>query len=983
MSHRNESRREIVTAAWIAVAVSMVLAAGATAKQAPTAGQPVLASAGLQPADIEERGSVLNAGDTQISKGLQSDVVRRYWRRTATDPARKASAAPAVIARQFLLENAVQFGLDPARLASDLVLDTEKTSPSGTHYRYQQVVGGVPVYRGEVVVKVSNGGEVSSVHNNVRLGLELDVTPGLDQAAAIAIGVGAVSPTGKALGDFTAELRVVEFESGARLAYLVSVPVEAPMGDWLVFVDAKSGAVLAVEDRMVYASASGRVFDPDPKTKMNNTTYIDSNDADSAVPFPASYDTRTLQDVTLASGVYSLSGPYARILEFESPTSTPVTTTDPVNGFLFQRNAQGFEDIMCYWHIDENQRYIQSLGFTNVNNRVQEIDSHGLSGADNSHYVISTQRLAFGEGGVDDAEDADVVLHEYGHAIQHNVVPGWGGGHEGAMGEGFGDYWAGSYSYAINPTFQPSFMFTWDGHNQFWAGRLLVDSLKHYPENCCDGVHASGTLWCSGMTDCMRRVGRSVMDRLVLDHHFALGTTATKADAANQVIQSDLDLYGGAHLPTIIPVLDFWGFVDAASFVPIVTHTPHGDTGDIMGPYTIVATITSATALVPGSVLLRWGIGDTANSTPMTPTGNPNEYSADIPGPLSGVEVHYYVTAQNAAGTTTNPAGAPGNYHLFHIGPNDASIAGRVRLAGQTQHDGVLLTLQPGGATTMSDMAGDYSFSNLYAGNYTVNATKANFAPASRNVTVFASTPAAGQDLVLYPVASANVCSAAPQAIVEGPFGIANNVNVTASWAVVEARVQVNITHPNIGDLIVEVVHNSETVRLHNLTGGTTDNIIGTYPTTLSVSGPGSLSGYIGDPANGQWRLRIVDATSPNTGTLQQWCILLTGPADTTVDSGEEPGIGGFLRSEPNPMPVGGQANVQFALPRDGDVALDLYDVAGRRVRHLFAGSVAAGRHALVWDGHDDAGRSVAAGVYVYRLTTPEGAHVRKLVVTR
>jgi hypothetical protein len=39
-------------------------------------------------------------------------------------------------------------------------------------------------------------------------------------------------------------------------------------------------------------------------------------------------------------------------------------------------------------------------------------------------------RLAFGEGGVDDAEDVDVVLHEYGHAIQHDTVPGWGGRHE-------------------------------------------------------------------------------------------------------------------------------------------------------------------------------------------------------------------------------------------------------------------------------------------------------------------------------------------------------------------------------------------------------------------------------------------------------------------------------------------------------------------------------------------------------------------------
>ena len=108
-------------------------------------------------------------------------------------------------------------------------------------------------------------------------------------------------------------------ESGPRLAYLVSVPNEQPMGDWLVFVDAQSGAILGREDRMMYATGSGRVFDPDPRTKLNDASLIDNSDADSAVPFPSAYDTRTLNDITNTAGTYSLSGPYARIIDFESP----------------------------------------------------------------------------------------------------------------------------------------------------------------------------------------------------------------------------------------------------------------------------------------------------------------------------------------------------------------------------------------------------------------------------------------------------------------------------------------------------------------------------------------------------------------------------------------------------------------------------------------------------------------------------------------
>ena len=46
-------------------------------------------------------------------------------------------------------------------------------------------------------------------------------------------------------------------------------------------------------------------------------------------------------------------------------------------------------------------------------------DPDGSKGKDYSHYSISKQIVAFGEGGVDDAEDADVIIHELGHLIHH------------------------------------------------------------------------------------------------------------------------------------------------------------------------------------------------------------------------------------------------------------------------------------------------------------------------------------------------------------------------------------------------------------------------------------------------------------------------------------------------------------------------------------------------------------------------------------
>lgn len=641
----------------------------ALAKRAPDPQRrPALLATPVTIADIEETARPTTSATIQKRYGIETRRLRRYWDFSVSE-ARVSSAPARQIATEFLRANAAELGLEAAAPERNLTFTSEKSTPSGTHLRWDQQINGVPVWRSDLVVKVSNSGRVSSVQNNLRPTRRVITDPQITRERALEIGLAAVQPTGRPLADYTAELRIVEFASGHRLVYMVNVANEQPMGDWMVYVDALNGAVIGAEDRLVYATGTGRVFDPDPETKTGNNNLRDSTDANFTIPFPGAYDTRTLLDITNTAGTYSLDGPFARMIDFESPASAPITATHP-DSFQFQRNPQSFEEVLVYYHIDSFQRYIQSLGFTNANNRVQELDAHGLSDADNSHYVIGSTRIAFGDGGVDDGEDADIVIHEYGHSIQHNIVPSWGGGQEGAMGEGFGDYLAGSYSRTLYPAHEPNFVFNWDGHNEFWPGRLLIDTAMHYPEDCCGEVHDSGTLWCSGLMDAWEEVGRTVMDRLVIDHHFSLGSSATMADAAAQIIQSDFDLYGGTHVGQLVAVFDLWGFVDAEDFIPSIAHTPLTDTENTTGPYVVTATITSVQPLDGSSLKLHYGTtGSFTDSLPLIATGNPNEYSASIPGPLSNVDVRYYLVAKdNAGGTATHPSGAPGNFHQFHVG---------------------------------------------------------------------------------------------------------------------------------------------------------------------------------------------------------------------------------------------------------------------------------------------------------------------------
>jgi hypothetical protein len=73
-----------------------------------------------------------------------------------------------------------------------------------------------------------------------------------------------------------------------------------------------------------------------------------------------------------------------------------------------------------------------------------------------------------------------------------------------------------------------------------------------------------------------------------------------------------------------------------------------------------------------------------------------------------------------------------------------------------------------------------------------------------------------------------------------------------------------------------------------------------------------------------------------------------------------------LLPAVPNPFSAG--TRVGFVLPRAGRVDLRVYDVAGREVGVLLAGTLPAGSHALSWDGRAASGAVAPAGMYFVRL---------------
>ena len=295
------------------------------------------------------------------------------------------------------------------------------------------------------------------------------------------------------------------------------------------------------------STAPAQVFAPNPVADLGIQTLTDQKDADyfSADPTLArAYHRVTLTDL---DGSGTLSGAYAKVI---SETGKAAVNTG--SGFIYTRNQDEFEQTMGYYWVTQAQRYIQSLGFGStlpaVNKRQQLLRINQFGG-DNSFYREGTGKLAItlGKGGVDDAEDAEVIVHEYGHSVQDDQVPGFGSTPDaGAIGEAFGDYLAVTVSVHYAPTPDEPCVADWDSTSYTsTVPHCLrrVDGNKHYPEDLVGEVHADGEIWSRALWDIHKSLGARLADTIIIRAQFAFTPDISMPDAARATIAT-AGLYG-------------------------------------------------------------------------------------------------------------------------------------------------------------------------------------------------------------------------------------------------------------------------------------------------------------------------------------------------------------------------------------------------------------------------------------------------------
>ena len=508
---------------------------------------------------------------------------------------------------------------------------------ASSHSRFRQIVNGLPVFGTAVSAHQGSDGLIHTLHMQTYEQPAENTSPQISEEQSIAISARAngvsqiyLEPTGQLVWFATANNEL-------QLAWETSVSSrEGVVGDFRTVIDAQTGTVLSKENRIVFATGSGDSFVPNPwQTQGNGTGLDDNNDANSAA-LEAQLVSVTLERLDDGTGL--LIGEWADLATFNSPTKPDNDANEANRIYEYTRDDDRFEQVVIYHAIDSIQAYFHSLGFdddTGTANGIRDFPT--LANAhwnddDQSFYSTANDALHFGDGGVDDGEDQDIVAHEYGHAVQHNQNANWSGGEMGAMGEGFGDYLAASfYADVGDANYQAAnaaCVGEWDA-TEFSSTSppclRRVDGDKIYPDDLTGAIHADGEIWSAALWDIRAELGGPVTDQLVLEHHFALPANSLMPDAANAVLQADVDLNNGDNQAEILAAFVARGILEAGPAGTISFESSTVRIGDVA---TITVTDTDLIGQPSVDIAVVATSGDSETVTLM-PSG-PGEFSGTI-----------------------------------------------------------------------------------------------------------------------------------------------------------------------------------------------------------------------------------------------------------------------------------------------------------------------------------------------------------------
>jgi hypothetical protein len=343
--------------------------------------------------------------------------------------------------------------------------------------------------------------------------------------------------------------------------YYVTVFSEKPLGEFVYLIEAAEGNILRHYNRILDTPENNRKFKNEENTSEDSPEWMETrkqilssvttpDNTELTAPFgwvhsPSMHFSPAMQGVSLLKTADSGELSNNLIDVFTSGQQRALSTEGI---FTYKPDDHRYQEVMVYYYTNAVNSWLEKM---DIKSRLSNLEAVlAYNQADNSFFSPGSNGLYFGNGGIPDAEDAQIILHEFGHAIVNSIaaILGSPDSMSGAMHEGFADYLAATWFNNPNVA-------SWDSLAYSDKGYLrTLNNKMTFPENMNGSCHNDGQIWGGALWDLRSKLTAETADRLVFQSLHFLPEDCDFTDGLLAILSADETLFEAKNRSAIIEI---------------------------------------------------------------------------------------------------------------------------------------------------------------------------------------------------------------------------------------------------------------------------------------------------------------------------------------------------------------------------------------------------------------------------------------------
>ncbi|MBN1593281.1 MAG: hypothetical protein JW941_08575, partial [Candidatus Coatesbacteria bacterium] len=421
-------------------------------------------------------------------------------------------------------------------------------SYSYKHTYFEQQFDGVPVWRAGLAAHVDGAGLVRLINGEFYRDIDVVTEPVLSASDAEDVTLSFISPA--ETSDITIKSRLVIAPTERfRLSYEVKILCSDPIGSFVALIDAETGNILYFKNEMLFSRVTGNVYDESPdKTPLEELPIRDMKVSSAGGTHYTDSDGYYDAEGEVTA---TLEGPYCRALNEDVAAAS--YEGDATFMWDYSPLSTHFDEVCVFYHVNQIHAWLKDhLEYDGMDFEIP-VTTHYGTDLNNAMFSPGYNRIMLGDGTIrDPAHEADVVMHEYGHAVVHNTS--FEDFSNLTLNEGYADYF--TCSLHDDPLL-----------GEWWMPPYLrnLDNDLVYPFDLAGESHHDGQIWSGALWDIRELFGADVADRIALGTLFYYGSPYPSfLDARDAALWADTEYFDSEHQQAMVEIFSKRGMTEVS-----------------------------------------------------------------------------------------------------------------------------------------------------------------------------------------------------------------------------------------------------------------------------------------------------------------------------------------------------------------------------------------------------------------------------------